>query len=302
MSFSRMWQSRSKTVTDAVREILTYFSLFSYPLTPLEVWRFVFLPASYEAVVTALEELTSAGAVLSCDGKFVLAGHAGVFCERESRYRISLRKLQRARRAVSYLSRLPFVRAVYVCNSLALFHADEASDIDLFIIVREGMIWRARFFSVLPFLLFGIRPGVTRRDPLCFSFFLSDQSLDVSRFRIGAEDPYLALWIATLLPLHDPDGLLRRMYAESDIHSALPQLREFSVRSVGRPHFAGYVKPHSVFERILRRLQYWWFPKRIREQIGQGTEVVVADAVIKLHTNDRRAAYLKDFLRALRME
>jgi len=52
---------------------------------------------------------------------------------------------------------LPFIKAIYICNSLTFNKVDEESDIDLFIICQEKRLWIARFFSVFFFFILRLK-------------------------------------------------------------------------------------------------------------------------------------------------
>lgn len=294
-----MWTPRSRNQEEAVLETIAWFSLFSYPVTSLEVWRFLFSRAEYPSVEADLQRLVASGKLHFADGKYVLRGHESDIAEQESRYRYSLPKLRRARRAAAYLRMFSDVRAVFVCNTLSLMHAREESDIDLFVVAKSGSVWRVRFAAATPFAVLGMRPkGDDERDALCWSFFMSDASFDMRRFALVGEDPYLAFWGATLLPLYDPEGLLVRLQEASGLHTLFPQFSLAVPGPVGTSR--GWLRLPKATEGLLRRIQMRKFPRAIREKIGQGTDVVVSDDALKFHTNDRRASYRDAFLTRLR--
>jgi hypothetical protein len=49
---------------------------------------------------------------------------------------------------------LPFVKAIYICNSITFNSLRKDSDIDLFIITKANRLWLDRFFSAVLFFLF----------------------------------------------------------------------------------------------------------------------------------------------------
>ena len=49
---------------------------------------------------------------------------------------------------------LPFIQSIYLCNSITFNALTEDSDIDVFIVTKEGALWRARFWSAILFFLF----------------------------------------------------------------------------------------------------------------------------------------------------
>lgn len=64
---------------------------------------------------------------------------------------------QTIRKALSIIAKVPFTRVVFLTGSMAEGRANEKSDIDLFIQVKEGRIWSTRFFVTLLIHIAGIR-------------------------------------------------------------------------------------------------------------------------------------------------
>jgi hypothetical protein len=84
-----------------------------------------------------------------------------------------------------------------------MYGTHPASDIDLFIITRPGMIWFVRFWSTLILWIH----GVWRRDAdiagnLCLSFFVTTETMDLSHIAIE-NDIYLYYWIYYMRPIVD---------------------------------------------------------------------------------------------------
>jgi len=295
-----MWKPIAKNLRGSIFETVSWFSLFFYPMTALEIWQYLFERAEYTEVLHELEAMTREKQLFFKDGRYFLPGHETDVLESESRYRSSLKKLQIASRAAKYLSFFREVKAVFVCNSLALMQARPESDIDLFVIASHGSLWRVRFAAVLPYALIGARPDAdSMQDTLCWSFFMSDSGFDLRRFSLNGDDPYLAFWGATLLPIFDPDSLVVKIREESGFHELFPQLElgeGKGLRAKGKG-FSFHIP--DIFEKPLRRFQESRFPPSIRNLIGKGSDVVVSDEALKFHTLDRRAEYRDRYLQIL---
>lgn len=97
---------------------------------------------------------------------------------------------------------LPFVKEIYLCNSITFNALNTSSDIDLFIICKKGALWRARFFSVLFFSLLKLKRNKKKETKrFCLSFYTTEDSQKLSNIKIH-KDIYLAYWIAHLVPLY----------------------------------------------------------------------------------------------------
>ncbi|MFH0928232.1 MAG: hypothetical protein V1821_02035 [bacterium] len=299
-----MWRSRASNLSEAILETLGYFTLFEYPLAPLEIWKYLFFQAEYREVLSSLETLVLERRIIEEDGKYTLPGQDRNFSARAAAYQTSLPKIESARRSAWYLKRCPFVKAVFVCNSLALMNATKESDIDFFIVTSKGAVWRARLFSVFPFVLLGQRPkGWSGSRSFCFSFFLSEDNLNVSRFKIGERDPYLAIWLASLLALYDPDGMISKLWLQSGSMDILPQLRDWPVEATGTVHGVKQALERRFpdwLETASEKIERWYLPQEIKNRIGRDTAVVIDHQAIKIHSPDRRREFLNRFEEILR--
>ncbi|MBI2634689.1 hypothetical protein HYW82_03420 [Candidatus Peregrinibacteria bacterium] len=113
---------------------------------------------------------------------------------------------KRVWRYCRFLRFVPFLRMVAVCNNLAFGRVRAASDIDLFIVAREGHLFTVRIFVTAILHIFGVRRhGEKIAGRFCLSFFVDDSALDLSTIAIE-KDIYLAYWVKNLVPIID-DGV-----------------------------------------------------------------------------------------------
>lgn len=155
-------------------ETVLYADLFDYPLTPLEVHRYlVGVRATPGAVAAALEESGGAGRFLARAGGFItLRDRAALAEQRRVRAAIALDLWEPARRYGAIIARLPFVRLVAVSGALALDNVDRDADIDYFIVTEADRLWLCRA-AVIALVRMAARRGVT----ICPNYFLSERAL-----------------------------------------------------------------------------------------------------------------------------
>ncbi len=209
------------------------------------------------------------------------------------------RKLKKARKVARFLGMLPWVRAIFLCNTAALGQTADKGDLDFFIIARQGAIWRTRLASVLPFMLMGDRPGAKNViDPVCLSFFVSDSDLDLSSRMLEQDDPYFRFWFLYLLPLKE-DGALQELWnANSSILRRHPFAKQwFALDSIyPKPAKPLTPNPKSInvecwSESFARKVQEKMFPEQIKSRANLDTSVMVDGYTLKFHVKDNRQVF-----------
>jgi hypothetical protein len=224
-------------------------------------------------------------------GRVVLTDRESLIAEHELRERLFARKLRRARCVTAWLRRIAGVRFVALCNTTALANASDEGDLDFFIVTRTGSLWQTRGWAALPFKLLRLRPGGKAKDPVCFSFFVDETTLDLSFLTLEGDDPYFRHWFLSLLPLYD-DGVGERLWeANAKIRERHPQaVRWLSVASRNAFRVAKIPTP-AMLDRLAQFLQMKTLPKAIRQRMNLDTSVVIRANVLKSHVDDGRTRF-----------
>lgn len=91
---------------------------------------------------------------------------------------------------------MPFVRCVILNGSMAQGKITRNSDIDLLIIVKNGHIFTARFFSVVTIWMIGLKRSSNEKKPhegkFCLNYFLNDSYLMIPNNRGEKINKYCA--------------------------------------------------------------------------------------------------------------
>ncbi len=289
---------------EAILRTIAYFDIFDYPLTSFEVWKWLRsrTPYSYGEVAVALRDPSLAPHLEHANGFWFLRGRHETIATRLARYMIAERKYKRVMRAVRLLRFVPTIRMIAICNTLAWSHSREDADIDFFVVTEPGALWLTRLLAVLPFALLGLRPQTHRgRDLFCFSFFASERALDFAAIRLEPDDPYLLYWVASLVPVYDPDGLLEAVWdANPWIGEELPHARPVAPgihrRVRGRVTVHEHTAPApGLGEALARALQLLRFPAELRMIMNTDERVIVTDELLKFHENDRRIEFRGEY-------
>jgi hypothetical protein len=301
---------------------LHFFDQFEYPLTLLEIHRYLYkgswwndevFEASLPEVITQLGEM--ALSIESSEGFYFLTGREKLVKIRARRYLASCEKFKKAVFVCEILSLLPSVRQIYVVNTLAYGNAKSTSDIDLLIVTHPRGLWTARFFCVSLLKLLRARPGLQNKigqtslldhlradtegkNAFCLTFFLGQGSLDIQSIAYTPSDPYLVFWIAQAICIYKSDTrAMSLMNANRWIKRFLPNARE--------PHAPAFLRirahasvPHlgGVFEKAVSAFQRAIMPAVLKKaQNDPSGGVMINERMLKFHLNDRRESYAKEF-------
>jgi len=287
----------------AILQTLAWFSVSSYPVTRFELWKWMYQPGNAYSLWDVHRSLEKSEylrrRIESKNGFFALRQSESIDEQlelRHDRFLDAVRKFAKLRRAARLFALLPSVKGVAAGNTLAWWHTNEQSDIDLFIITKPRSIWSTRAFLVLPFAVLGKRPNTQdpknqKADPFCFSFFVTEQALALESLRLPGEDPYFSFWTRSLVPIFDREAVFDRMHkknswVEKDLPHASP--RPFHPEIGIRMRFT---IPVPRLESFARSVQMKRFPAPLKEQANLDSRIVITDEMLKFHSNDRRTLF-----------
>ncbi len=98
---------------------------------------------------------------------------------------------------------LPYIKHIYLCDSISFQAAHPGSDIDLFFITKHGCLWRARLASVIILWLLWIKRTLQKKtslfDPI---FYVDEKYTNIQTIRLKPDDIYLSHRLAHLIPLY----------------------------------------------------------------------------------------------------
>lgn len=299
---------------EAILQTLAYFDIFEHPLTKEELHRALWKGGSVnlDSLMGWLNTCVEKGAIARKWGYYFFPGREEIVETRRRRTLIVERKMEIAKRAIQKMRWIPFVRAVFVCNTLGVQIAREEGDIDVFIVAEKGRIWIVRFCALVLFALLGMRAGRGHtQDKICLSFYVTRDALDMSALQLGEPDIYLVYWLQSLVPVYDPHHLyheiqkvnqwMRQYVGEEVSYELLRRWRvDDTVVTKGVRRFREFILGGSfgdVIQEILKHIQM----KRIDKNFGElivapDSRVVVNDHILKFHDNDRREYYRNEWI------
>lgn len=294
----------------SIQKTISYFDLFACPVTKEELYRFLWEyhePLSFETFSRRVESMIESkeNHFEFQGGYFFLKGRKSIIQERERRVWFVEKKLRIARRAGRLIRFVPGVKAFFVCNQIQI-GVQKKSDIDVLIVVEKGHMFTTRFLVTILLGMFGLRRGKKKvTDRICLSFYVTEDAIDFSKLQVGESDVYFLHWIATLVPVFDPQNFLQKIYHENRFaQKKLPfvfQKVTYEKWMVFDSRFSYFVRTTKEkilrtrfglrLENLLKKIQLSHMQKNTNSVQNQDTRVVISDTMLKFHENDRRELF-----------
>jgi len=295
-------------LVESIMKAIAFFDLFDFPLNADEAMDYLYKydkPVHIKEVKATLNHLVSVGILVELKGYYVLFGRELIIETRRTHKFIAEKFWTRTKLYGTYMKAIPFVEMIAVCNNLAYDNPSELSDIDLYIVVKPGRMWLARFLITIVLHFFGVRRhGDKIAGRFCLSFFVTDEQLSMQQFEIKPEDPYLVYWTKNLQPL----------YGEK-VYQSFRNINRDWLNSYGLKFTDSYQKHmyhpgkcrfKRLFEWFLKGLfgnLFEWFLKNTLKKktlnkmktLGLQSNVIVSDEILKFHNHDRRQEFLESW-------
>ena len=284
---------------ESILKTIAYFDLFNFPLTREEIFSYLWqgVDIDFGKVCATLDELISSKKIEYKESFYFLPGREENVVFRNRAAAEGERKLRRARLAAWLIRNIPFLEAVFVCNSVAEETSKPNSDIDFFVVGKPNRLWFVRFFSNLILKIFGIRTGRnSSADKICLSFYVDHDHLNLSGLRIVAEDIYMVYWLRQLYPVYDQKNILKKIHLENSWVRDYILLQE-TLPGVSRDKnilkkILEYLLSGSLGDRCEKFLKNFQFSKLRPELLKMAdladNRVVIGDTILKFHETDAR--------------
>lgn len=200
---------------------------------------------------------------------------------------------------------IPFVKSIYISNSLSFGNIHKGSDIDLFVVAKSNRIWLVKFFTSMIFFIFGLKRGANKYKKICLWFFVEEDYLDFYAIAIKPIDIYLSYWLVHLQPLYMEDiDTQDDIYIENKwTQNIIPNSTLEAQKILWNQVFVWKWLNKKIFEKLLNfnffnKLISWiWKPimKYKRKKLGKnGEDIIITNKMLKFFGPDiRKDIYLK---------
>jgi hypothetical protein len=277
-----------------LKQVLAFFDLFNYPLTPLEIWHYLDKKVPFSDIIYTLYNLTG---VESKDGFVFLLGRAEIINSRQKRYNYTKRKLKIAHRFTWLFSLCPFIEVILLGNSLGAYNLRDESDIDFVIISQAKRLWLTRLYCAGLTALLNSRPKKkNKRDKICLSFYISTAKLNLDNLQLQPSDPYFFYWLRSLVLLYNRKRVYNDFLRANNIFL---NKEFFSDLELEMSEKNGISQKNSKFlnslENLAKKFQLAIMAPDLKKAANNSVGVVISDQVLKLYLRDKRQEYLEKY-------
>jgi len=265
MKPERPVEQSSSILADSIVKALLYSDIFDYPLTAGEIFqRLSTNHVELADVEVALARLQASAVVYQKDNFFSLRNESQLFHRRLEGNALAKQMMPKARQRARLISQFPFVRAVLISGSLSKDFANKESDVDFFIVTKEGRLWTTRMLLVI----YQKIVLLNSRKYFCLNYFVDERHLVIEE-----QNTFSATELATLIPVYGYRTYQRLMEANLWTRNFLPNHRPHASNennwTDGRLKKAmEYIFSGSLFdglESAFRRLTFLHWQRRYRK-------------------------------------
>lgn len=190
-----------------ILKVLAYFDIFYYPLSAIEITKFLNRESVNPDIDPALQQLIWDKTIYKHNEFYSLRDSPLIAEKRRVDNKRAERLLKTACRISSFLFQFPYVRGVGISGSLSKNVAGENADIDFFVITKRNRLWIARtamhLFKKLTFI-------TGRQHWFCMNYYIDEDAL-----AIPEENIFTAVEVITLLPICG-NGTMKRFFDAND--------------------------------------------------------------------------------------
>jgi len=222
-------------IEQSVIKTLAYYRALRTPLTLVQLGRYLISDTdekySLSEIAHGVKELVDKKIVVEQKGLYWLdtGGRApkNTWLKFVRSEKTSQRKIGKALKAFKLFSLAPFLRALFICGSVARKVSHPGSDIDFLILTRPGRVWTVRFFLTVFAFLLGkktndakmVRGGEyrlrgSRKDKFCLNHYRSSANLKLEE---PLRDLYSAQEYAGMLNIYSGNRIDRKFFKKNKL-------------------------------------------------------------------------------------
>ena len=233
--------------------------------------------------VSTIESLFGPGSVDDLVSEYgsieMRRGYLGKGSRKRARKRrdVSVHKMRRAEKLLSYIAWLPWVKFAGVTGSVSYENARSEDDIDILLVVQSKRLWLTRLVEQVIYRVAGVRRSFGAgyvKDKLCINFYVSEEHLDLRD--PGRSDFLTALELAMMKPVYN-EQYLSNLYSENEWIFKFFKLKEVSNAESKKIRRVPVISNIVDVSDIVVMTMWKWYMRVLRHPIDES--VVESDRV-----------------------
>jgi len=128
----------------SILKTVSYFDVFSYPLTSREIIFFLDQAAVEKDINIAIDYLVETEHLFQLDNFYSIRNEPNIAARRIHGNMLAVKHIKKAKAVAKFLLWFPYIRGIAISGSLSKNFADENSDLDFFIITAANRLWIVR--------------------------------------------------------------------------------------------------------------------------------------------------------------
>ncbi|GMU94612.1 nucleotidyltransferase domain-containing protein [Ignavibacterium album] len=172
---------------------LAYYDIFSYPLKVEEIYHN--LPVNHctaKDIQSELNLLCEKGLVYRINDFYLLQNNCEIVRKRIQGNKLCMKKMKSAFRMSKFISKFPYVRAIFLTGSISKGYMDKESDVDYMIITEPNRLWVSKLLLTIFKKIFLLNS----RKVFCVNYYI-----DYNHLEIEEKNVFTATEIVTLIPV-----------------------------------------------------------------------------------------------------
>ncbi len=197
---------------------------------------------------------------------------------------------------------IPFVKDIYLCNSITFNALKKESDIDLVIITKKWKLWLARFWSVIFFWILWLKRSSRKYiKKFCLSFYIDEEVQNIENIKLK-NDIYLYYWISHCVKLYQEKNTNDFYKSNSWVNSLLPNYswqqqifiwNKLFVWKTSLKEFLEFIFNWFIGNFSQKIIKFFWIPILIykKKKLGKiWKDIIISDKMLKFY-EDKRNLY-----------
>lgn len=272
-------------IDQEVVKVLLYFDLFEHPLKSIEVFKNLSVKTTQVVCDESLRSLCNEGLIESKMGYFYIVGKGENVQRRIEGASMASKFMPKAIRISKFISKVAFVKGIFISGSLSKGFMQKGSDIDYFIITDPNRVWFVKGWLALIKKVFLLNS----KKYFCLNYFI-----DSDHLHIKDHNEFTAKEINYLIPTYSQKYYSLFLEANSWSFDLLPN---FNVIHKNVELIEGSTKWKKIKERIwsgqlgnwfdtmsMRLFEKYWKKKYKKKfKVNEGIQIKCQKHVSKIH-------------------